>query len=68
MKKWFLPTMALLVLGILLMPTTLAEGNVKVNDFSSNVTNGTVTLETRFTEVYIYKRSNRKYYLQWWKR
>jgi PKD repeat protein len=49
MKKYFLPMVVLLVLGILLMPTTLAEGNVKVNDFSSNVTNGTVTLYTRFT-------------------
>ena len=49
MKKYFLPTMVLLVLFILLMPTTLAEGNVKVNDFSSNVTNGTVPLYTRFT-------------------
>jgi len=48
MKKYFLPTMVLLVLFILLMPTTLAEGNVKVNDFSSNVTNGTVPLYTRF--------------------
>ncbi len=49
MKKYFLLMVVLLVLGILLMPTTLAEGNVKVNDFSSNVTNGTVTLYTRFT-------------------
>ena len=46
MKKYFL-LMVLLIL--LLTPTALAEGNVKVNDFSSNVTNGTVTLYTRFT-------------------
>ena len=30
------------------MPTALAEGNVKITDFSSNVTNGTVILYTRF--------------------
>lgn len=30
------------------MPTTLAAGNVKIDDFSSNVTNGTVILYTRF--------------------
>jgi FOG: PKD repeat len=47
MKKCFLP-MVLLVLLILLMPTALAEGNVKITDFSSNVTNGTVILYTRF--------------------
>lgn len=40
--------MVLLVLLILLIPTALAEGNVKINDFSSNVTNGTVILNTRF--------------------
>lgn len=48
MKKIFLP-MVLLVLVILLMPTALAAGNVTVNDFSSNVTSGNVTLFTRFT-------------------
>lgn len=48
MKKIFLP-MVLLVLVILLMPTALAAGNVTVNDFSSNVTSGNVTLYTRFT-------------------
>ena len=31
------------------MPTTLAAGNVTINDFSSNVTSGNVTLLTRFT-------------------
>ena len=41
--------MVLLVLVMLLMPTALAAGNVKINDFSSNVTNGTVILYTRFT-------------------
>lgn len=48
MKKILLP-MVLLVLITLLVPTTLAEGNVQVNDFSSNITNGTVILNTRFT-------------------
>lgn len=48
MKKCLLP-MVLLVLFILLMPTALAAGNVTINDFSSNVTNGSVTLYTRFT-------------------
>lgn len=48
MKKYLLP-MVLLVLFILLMPTALAAGNVTINDFSSNVTNGNVTLLTRFT-------------------
>jgi PKD repeat protein len=41
--------MVLLALVILLMPTALAEGNVTINDFSSNVTNGNVTLLTRLT-------------------
>jgi len=41
--------MVLLVLVILLMPTALAAGNVTINDFSSNVTSGNVTLLTRFT-------------------
>lgn len=40
--------MVLLALVILLMPTALAAGNVTINDFSSNVTNGTVILYTRF--------------------
>jgi len=31
------------------MPTALAAGNVTINDFSSNVTSGNVTLLTRFT-------------------
>lgn len=48
MKKIFLP-MVLLALVILLMPTALAAGNVTINDFSSNVTSGNVTLLTRFT-------------------
>lgn len=48
MKKYLLP-MVLLVLVILLMPTALAAGNVTINDFSSNVTSGNVTLLTRFT-------------------
>jgi len=46
MRKYFLP-MALLIL--LLMPAYLAAGNIKINDFSANVTNGTIPLHTRFT-------------------
>ncbi len=46
MRKYFSP-MVLLVL--LLMPAALAAGNIKINDFSSNVTNGTIPLYTRFT-------------------
>ena len=30
------------------MPAVLAEGNIKINDFSANVTNGTIPLHTRF--------------------
>ena len=30
------------------MPATSAVGNVKINDFSANVTNGTIPLHTRF--------------------
>ncbi|MFB3895009.1 MAG: PKD domain-containing protein [bacterium] len=48
MKKCFLP-MVLLALVILLMPTALAEGNVTINNFSSNNTNGNVILLTRLT-------------------
>jgi PGF-pre-PGF domain-containing protein len=46
MKKSFL---AIIILALLLMPTALATGNVKINDFSSNVTNGTIPVHTRFT-------------------
>ena len=46
MRKYFLP-MVLLIL--LLMPASLAAGNIKINDFSANVTNGTIPLHTRFT-------------------
>ncbi len=46
MKKYILP-MVLLVL--LLMPEVLASGNVKIKDFSANVTNGKIPLYTRFT-------------------
>ena len=45
MRKDFL-SMVLLVL--LLMPAVLAEGNIKIKDFSANVTNGTIPLHTRF--------------------
>jgi len=46
MRKYIL-SMVLVVL--LLMPAVLALGNVKINDFSANVTNGTIPLHTRFT-------------------
>ncbi len=46
MRKYLL-LMVLLVL--LLMPAVLAAGNLKINDFSANVTNGTIPLHTRFT-------------------
>ncbi len=45
MRKYLLSTV---LLGLLLMPATLAVGNVKINDFSANVTNGTIPLHTRF--------------------
>ena len=45
MKKYFLP---IVLLVLLLMPVALAAGNVKINDFSANVTNGTLPLHTRF--------------------
>jgi len=45
MRKYFL-SMVLLVL--LLMPSVLASGNVKIKDFSASVTNGTIPLYTRF--------------------
>ena len=46
MKKYILPT---ILLVLLLMPAVLAAGNVKIKDFSANVTNGTIPLYTRFT-------------------
>jgi PKD repeat protein len=46
MRK-YLSSMFLLVL--ILMPVFLAAGNIKINDFSANVTNGTIPLHTRFT-------------------
>ena len=46
MKKYLLP---IILLVLFLMPTALASGNVKINDFSANVTNGTIPLHTRFT-------------------
>jgi PKD repeat protein len=46
MKKYILPV---ILLVLLLMPTALAAGNVKINDFSANVTKGTIPLHTRFT-------------------
>jgi PKD repeat protein len=46
MRKHFL---SVVLLVLLLMPTVLASGNVKIKDFSANVTNGTLPLYTRFT-------------------
>ena len=46
MKKYFLP---IVLLVLLLMPTALAAGNVKIKDFSANVTSGKIPLYTRFT-------------------
>jgi PKD repeat protein len=45
MKKCILP---IVLLVLLLMPTALAEGNVKINDFHANVTSGHIPLYTRF--------------------
>jgi len=45
MIKYFLP---IVLLVLLLMPAALAAGNIKINDFSANVTNGTIPLHTRF--------------------
>ena len=41
MKKYILP---IVLLVLLLMPTALAAGNVKINDFSANITNGTIKI------------------------
>src|SRR5450759_1192653 len=46
MRKYLL---SMILLVLFLMPTALAAGNVKINDFSANVTNGTIPLHTRFT-------------------
>lgn len=46
MKKYILP---ITLLVLFLMPTALASGDIKINDFSANVTNGTVPLHTYFT-------------------
>jgi PKD repeat protein len=46
MKKYILPT---ILLVLLLMPAVLAAGNVKIKDFSANVTGGKIPLYTRFT-------------------
>lgn len=46
MKKYILP---IVLLVLLLMPTALAAGDIKINDFSANVTNGTIPLHTSFT-------------------
>ena len=39
----------MVILVLLLMPAALAAGNIKINDFSSNITNGIIPLHTRFT-------------------
>ena len=44
MKKYLL-----LIFLIILMPTALATGDVKINNFSASVTNGTVPLHVYFT-------------------
>jgi len=46
MKKYILPT---ILLVLLLMPAVLAASNVKIKDFSANVTSGKIPLYTRFT-------------------
>jgi PKD repeat protein len=46
MRKYFFP---MILVVLFLMPTALAEGNVKIIDFSANVTSGTIPLHTRFT-------------------
>jgi len=46
MRKYFLP---IVLLVLLLMPAALAAGNVKIKDFSANVTSGKIPLYTRFT-------------------
>lgn len=46
MKKICLP---IILLVLFLMPTALAAGDVKINDFSTNITNGTIPLHTYFT-------------------
>src|SRR5208283_3153817 len=45
MRKYFL---SIVLLVLLLMPAALAAGNIKINDFSANVTNETIPLHTRF--------------------
>jgi PKD repeat protein len=47
MRKYLLP-MVLLIFS-LLMPTALAAGDVKINDFSATVTNGIAPLHVYFT-------------------
>jgi len=46
MKKYLL---SIVLLVLFLIPTALATGDVKVNDFSASVTNGTVPLHVYFT-------------------
>jgi len=47
MREYLLP-MVLLVF-LLLTPTALATGDVKINDFSATVTSGTIPLHVYFT-------------------
>lgn len=46
MKKYIL---SVILLVLFLVPTALAAGDVKINDFSANVVNGTTPLHTNFT-------------------
>jgi hypothetical protein len=40
-KKYIL---SIVLLVLLLMPTALAAGDVKINDFSANITHGTIKI------------------------
>jgi PKD repeat protein len=46
MKKYLLP---IVLLALLISPTALAAGNLKINGFSANVTHGPIVLHTRLT-------------------
>ena len=46
MKKYILPT---ILLVLILMPAVLATGNVRIKNFSANVTSGQIPLYIRFT-------------------
>jgi len=44
-------SLLMVLLILILMPTALAAGNVTINDFTSNVTKGTIPLEARFNST-----------------